>query len=101
MNIDDVDWEKECSITNQKYQLLDEGIECYNAIKMQNRIMQLRTVAKLTTDNESIIKDYPLCVSGYGMDPYNEWVQIAVVQRPCHHETGRLHLRPFKGKLNE
>lgn len=73
MNIDDVDWEKECSITNQKYQLLDEGIECYNAIKMQNRIMQLRTVAKLTTDNESIIKDYPLCVSGYGMDPYNEY----------------------------
>lgn len=49
MNIDDVDWEKECSITNQKYQLLDEGIECYNAIKMQNRIMQLQTDVLLIT----------------------------------------------------
>lgn len=69
--MDENDYGYLCSITNPKYQLQEDA---YSFLaKSTNRIIQLPTIAKLTTDNRSVIQDFPIDYDTYGLEPYNEY----------------------------
>lgn len=50
-----------------------QGTDCYKVVKDLTRILQLPTIAKLTTDNESVIGDFRLNSGEYGLEPYDEY----------------------------
>lgn len=65
--------EYEFSVTHPKYRAQCQDTDCYKIIKNLTRILQLPTIAKITTDNESIAKDFLLKDNEYGLEPYNEY----------------------------
>lgn len=68
------DYEKQCSLINEKYQLEKEVNNSFQYIKNNlSRVIQLSTIAKLTTDNHSIINDFPIDYDIYGLEPYFEY----------------------------
>lgn len=67
-------YEYECSLLNPKYQLQTEYNTYDYLIKNCNRIIQLPTIAKLTTDNKSLINDFPIDFDMFGLEPYLEYV---------------------------
>ena len=68
----DRSYEDDISLNNPKYQLgYDNAIEILNANNF--RTIQLSTIAKLTTDNQSIIKDFPISKNKIGAPPYNRY----------------------------
>ena len=71
MPTDRQDWIKECEIINPKYQC---GVDAYEFLmNNSSRIIQLSTIAKLTTDNKSIITDFPINYDIKGMEPYSNY----------------------------
>ena len=69
--MDENDYGYLCSIANPKYQLQEDAYDF--VVKKATRIIQLPTIAKLTTDNRSIINDFPIEYDTYGLEPYNEY----------------------------
>ena len=56
MNNKSAEWQREYYLTHDKYRMQGQGTACYKVVKGLTRILQLPTIAKLTTDNESVIK---------------------------------------------
>ena len=54
MNNKNTEWQHEFYLTHDKYQMQRQGTDCYKVVKGLTRILQLPTIAKLTTDNESM-----------------------------------------------
>ena len=73
MNNKNAEWQREYYLTHEKYRMQGQSTECYKVVKGLTRIMQLPTVAKLTTDNESVISDFRLNRGEYGLEPYDEY----------------------------
>lgn len=63
------------SLLHPKYQgQADGAAECLR--KNEFRVIQLPTIAKLTTDNESVVKDFPVRTGlrmGTGVSPYSQY----------------------------
>ena len=71
MNI--TEYAYECSLQNPKYQY--KNVDAYGFLMNNfNRMIQLTTVAKLTTDNDSMLKDFPIDYDYYGFEPYSDYV---------------------------
>lgn len=60
MNNKNAEWQREYYLTHDKYRMQGQGTDCYKVVKSLTRILQLPTIAKLTTDNESVISDFRL-----------------------------------------
>lgn len=73
MNNKNAEWQREYYLTHDKYRMQGQGTDCYKVIKSLTRILQLPTIAKLTTDNESVIGDFRLNSGEYGLEPYDEY----------------------------
>ena len=73
MNNNSAEWQREFYLTHDKYQMQGKSAECYKVVKGLTRILQLPTIAKLTTDNESVIGDFRLNSGEYGLEPYDEY----------------------------
>ena len=73
MNNNSAEWQREFYLTHDKYRMQGQGTDCYKVVKGLTRILQLPTIAKLTTDNESIISDFRLNSGEYGLEPYDEY----------------------------
>lgn len=73
MNNKNAEWQREYYLTHDKYQMQGKSAECYKVVKSLTRILQLPTIAKLTTDNESVISDFRLNSGEYGLEPYDEY----------------------------
>lgn len=73
MNNNSAEWQHEFYLTNDKYRMQGQGTDCYKVVKSLTRILQLPTIAKLTTDNESVISDFRLNRGEYGLEPYDEY----------------------------
>lgn len=73
MNNKNAEWQREYYLTHDKYQMQGQGADCYKVVKGLTRILQLPTIAKLTTDNESVISDFRLNSGEYGLEPYDEY----------------------------
>lgn len=73
MNNKSVEWQREFYLTHDKYRMQRQGTDCYKVVKGLTRILQLPTIAKLTTDNESVISDFRLNSGEYGLEPYDEY----------------------------
>lgn len=73
MNTKNAEWQREYYLTHDKYRMLGQGTDCYKVVKGLTRILQLPTIAKLTTDNESVIGDFRLNSGEYGLEPYDEY----------------------------
>ena len=73
MNNNSAEWQREFYLTHDKYRMQRQGTDCYKVVKGLTRILQLPTIAKLTTDNESVIGDFRLNRGEYGLDPYDEY----------------------------
>ena len=58
MNNNSAEWQREYYLTHDKYRMQGQGTACYKVVKGLTRILQLPTIAKLTTDNESVISDF-------------------------------------------
>ena len=79
------EYESHCLLVNPKYQMKKQNspagkgesplyIDTYDFVANNtSRIIQLSTVAKLTTDNSSLIADFPIDYDTYGLEPYNEY----------------------------
>ena len=67
------DWSYECSLIHPKYQWSTNNLYDY-VINHSQRVIQLSTVAKLTTDNNSIISDFPVDYNIFGMEPYHDYL---------------------------
>ena len=52
MNNKNAEWQREFYLTHDKYRMQGQGTDCYKVVKSLTRILQLPTIAKLTTDNE-------------------------------------------------
>lgn len=73
MNNKSAEWQREYYLTHDKYRMRGQGTDCYKVVKDLTRILQLPTIAKLTTDNESVIGDFRLNSGEYGLEPYDEY----------------------------
>lgn len=73
MNNKNAEWQREFYLTHDKYRMQGQGTDCYKVVKSLTRILQLPTIAKLTTDNESVISDFRLNSGEYGLEPYDEY----------------------------
>lgn len=73
MNNNSAEWQREFYLTHDKYRMQGQGTDCYKVVKGLTRILQLPTIAKLTTDNESVIGDFRLNRGEYGLEPYDEY----------------------------
>lgn len=73
MNNNSAEWQREYYLTHDKYRMQGQGTDCYKVVKSLTRILQLPTIAKLTTDNESVIDDFRLNRGEYGLEPYDEY----------------------------
>ena len=73
MNNNSAEWQHEFYLTHDKYRMQGQGTDCYKVVKSLTRILQLPTIAKLTTDNESVISDFRLNRGEYGLEPYDEY----------------------------
>lgn len=73
MNNKNAEWQHEFYLTHDKYRMQGQGADCYKVVKSLTRILQLPTIAKLTTDNESVISDFRLNRGEYGLEPYDEY----------------------------
>lgn len=73
MNNNSAEWQHEFYLTHDKYRMQGQGTDCYKVVKGLTRILQLPTIAKLTTDNESVISDFRLNSGEYGLEPYDEY----------------------------
>lgn len=73
MNNNSAEWQREFYLTHDKYRMQRQGTDCYKVVKSLTRILQLHTIAKLTTDNESVISDFRLNSGEYGLEPYDEY----------------------------
>lgn len=73
MNNKNAEWQREFYLTHDKYRMQRQGTDCYKVVKSLTRILQLPTIAKLTTDNESVISDFRLNSGEYGLEPYDEY----------------------------
>lgn len=73
MNNKNAEWQHEFYLTHDKYRMQRQGTDCYKVVKDLTRILQLPTIAKLTTDNESVISDFRLNSGEYGLEPYDEY----------------------------
>ncbi len=73
MNNKNAEWQREFYLTHDKYRMQGQGTDCYKVVKGLTRILQLPTIAKLTTDNESVIGDFRLNHGEYGLEPYDEY----------------------------
>lgn len=73
MNNNSAEWQHEFYLTHDKYRMQGQGTDCYKVVKSLTRILQLPTIAKLTTDNESVISDFRLNSGEYGLEPYDEY----------------------------
>ena len=73
MNNKNAEWQREFYLTHDKYRMQGQGTDCYKVVKDLTRILQLPTIAKLTTDNESVISDFRLNSGEYGLEPYDEY----------------------------
>lgn len=73
LNNKNAEWQREYYLTHDKYRMQGQGTNCYKVIKDLTRILQLPTIAKLTTDNESVIGDFRLNRGEYGLEPYDEY----------------------------
>lgn len=73
MNNKNAEWQREYYLTHDKYRMQGQGTDCYKVVKSLTRILQLPTIAKLTTDNESVISDFRLNRGEYGLEPYDEY----------------------------
>ena len=73
MNNITAEWQHEYYLIHDKYRMRGSGTDCYKTVKSLTRILQLPTIAKLTTDNESIISDFQLNRGDYGLEPYDEY----------------------------
>lgn len=73
MNNNSAEWQHEFYLTHDKYRMQGQGTNCYKVVKGLTRILQLPTIAKLTTDNESVIGDFRLNRGEYGLEPYDEY----------------------------
>lgn len=73
MNNNSAEWQHEFYLTHDKYRMQGQGTDCYKVVKGLTRILQLPTIAKLTTDNESVIGDFRLNRGEYGLEPYDEY----------------------------
>ena len=73
MNNNSAEWQREYYLTHDKYRMQGQGTDCYKVVKSLTRILQLPTIAKLTTDNESVIGDFRLNRGEYGLEPYDEY----------------------------
>lgn len=59
-------YEYDCSLINSKYQLESGDNHSFQYIKDNAiRVIQLSTIAKLTTDNHSLINDFPVTLDFY------------------------------------
>ena len=108
MNNNSAEWQREYYLTHDKYRMQGQGTDCYKVVKSLTRILQLPTIAKLTTDNESVIGDFRLNRGEYGLEPYDEYaikvddtygasLYILVHRRPEHDQFLYLkHERPFR-----
>ena len=54
MNNKNAEWQREYYLTHDKYRMQGQGTDCYKVVKSLTRILQLPTIAKLTTDNEYV-----------------------------------------------
>ena len=72
-------YEYECSLINSKYQLESKDNHSFQFIKNNAiRIIQLSTIAKLTTDNHSLIHDFSIDFNIHGIEPYfNYTIKVA------------------------
>ena len=73
MNNSNAEWQREYYLTHDKYRMQRQGTDCYKVVRGLTRILQLPTIAKLTTDNESVIGDFRLNRGEYGLEPYDEY----------------------------
>lgn len=73
MKNNSAEWQREFYLTHDKYRMQGQGTDCYKVVKGLTRILQLPTIAKLTTDNESVISDFRLNSGEYGLEPYDEY----------------------------
>lgn len=73
MNNNSAEWQHEFYLTHDKYRMQGQGTDCYKVVKDLTRILQLPTIAKLTTDNKSVISDFRLNRGEYGLEPYDEY----------------------------
>lgn len=73
MNNINAEWQREYYLTHDKYRMHGQGTDCYKVVKGLTRILQLPTITKLTTDNESVISDFRLNRGEYGLEPYDEY----------------------------
>ena len=73
MNNKNAEWQREYYLTHDKYRMQGQGTDCYKVVKSLTRILQLPTIAKLTTDNKSVISDFRLNRGEYGLEPYDEY----------------------------
>ena len=73
MNNNRAEWQREFYLTHDKYRMQRQGTDCYKVVKGLTRILQLPTIAKLTSDNESVIGDFRLNRGEYGLEPYDEY----------------------------
>lgn len=73
MKNNSAEWQREFYLTHDKYRMQGQGTDCYKVVKSLTRILQLPTIAKLTTDNESVISDFRLNRGEYGLEPYDEY----------------------------
>lgn len=69
----EIKYEDACAITNPKYQAVNKRTNCYDLINKTDRFIQLSTITKITTDNESIASDFPLKTDEYGLEPYDDY----------------------------
>ena len=73
MNNKNAEGQREYCLTHDKYRIRGQSADCYKVIGNLTRILQLPTIAKLMTDNESVINDFRLNSGEYGLEPYDEY----------------------------
>ena len=98
-------WYEACAIINPKY---NNKTDAYDFLQNNSsRVIQLSTVAKLTTDNNSVISDFPIDYDTKGMEPYNEYVikvcdtYDAVLYIFVHHKSETTYLLPVVSGFDE
>ena len=53
MNNNRAEWQREFYLTHDKYRMQRQGTDCYKVVKGLTRILQLPTIAKLTSGQRS------------------------------------------------
>lgn len=94
MNNKNAEWQREYYLTHDKYRMQGQGTACYKVVKGLTRILQLPTIAKLTTDNESVISDFRLNRGEYGLEPYDEYAIHSIAY------TNRIQAAPSTQRQN-